>query len=310
MLALASTPQSLEVQRSVVIEEFKQRYLNQPYGDVWLELRPLAYQTHPYKWATIGKSIDHIEEATMQDVKAFFKKHYTPSNAILCIAGNLDLNNVRALVEKWYGSIPAGNKYQRPIQIEAHQTEYREKLIERNVPSSAFYYAFKMMGRNHPDYFVADSLSDALGRDKSSRLYVSLKKNKQLVSEINAYITGSIDTGLLIISGKLNEQVSFQEFDTALWEEINKIKTVELESKELDRIMIKIRTSREFQEQGLLNRAMNLSMYELLGDANRINDENRIYSKITTTDILKCANEILQKTNCSVLKVKADKNAR
>ena len=310
MLSLAFTPQSLEVQRSVVIEEFKQRYLNQPYGDVWLELRPLAYQTHPYKWATIGKSIDHIEEATMQDVKAFFKKHYTPSNAILCIAGNLDLNNVRALVEKWFGSIPAGNKYQRPIQIEAHQSEYREKLIERNVPSSAFYYAFKMMGRNHPDYFVADSLSDALGRDKSSRLYVSLKKNKQLVSEINAYITGSIDTGLLIISGKLNEQVSFQEFDTALWEEINKIKTVELESKELDRIMIKIRTSREFQEQGLLNRAMNLSMYELLGDANRINDENRIYSKITTRDILKCANEILQKTNCSVLKVKADKNAR
>jgi predicted Zn-dependent peptidase len=304
MLSLAFTPKSLEVQRSVVIEEFKQRYLNQPYGDVWLQLRPLAYNVHPYKWATIGKEISHIENATMEDVKAFFKKHYNPSNAILCVAGNLELEDVKLLVEKWYGNIPSGVKYKRSLDAEPAQKEFREKTIERDVPSDAFYYAFKMVERNHPDFYTVDALSDALGRDKSSRLFVSLKKEQKLVSDINAYITGSLDNGLLIISGKLNEGVEFEALDEALWIEIGKLRNKKLSQEELDRIMIKIRTAKAFQEQGLLNRAMNLSAYELLGDASRINDENEHYKNITTEDIRRCAFDTLAKTNCSVLKVK------
>lgn len=307
MLSLAFTPKSLEVQRNVVIEEFKQRYLNQPYGDVWLQLRPLAYQVHPYKWATIGKEIKHIEDATMEDVKAFFKKYYTPSNAILCVAGNFELEEVKQLVEKWYGDIPSGEKYARILPKEPQQNEYREKTIEREVPVDAFYYAFKMPERKNPDYYVADVLSDALGRDKSSRLYKRLKKELELVTEISAYITGSLDEGLLIISGRLSDDVSFEQLDEELWKLLDEIQHNAIENDELHRLMIKIRTAKEFQEQGLLNRAMNLCIFELLGDANGINEEALIYDKITSKDLLRVSKNTFKKTNCSLLKVKAIK---
>ena len=309
MLSLAFTPKSLEVQRSVVIEEFKQRYLNQPYGDVWLELRPLAYKEHPYKWATIGKEISHIEEATMEDVKGFFKKHYHPGNAILSVAGNLELEEVKALVEKWFGSIPAVEKTERNLPKEPVQTELRVKTIERDVPSDAFYYAFKMVDRRHADYFVTDTLSDALGRDKSSRLYKILKKEKQLVSSIGAYVTGSMDEGLLVISGKLNDGVTFEQLDTELWRVLDELQEKPISETEMQRIMAKIRTSREFQEQGLLSRAMNLAIYELLGDANDINLEDDRYKSITAEDIQRVAISILNKENCSILNVKSIENA-
>jgi predicted Zn-dependent peptidase len=305
MLSLAFTPKSLEVQRSVVIEEFKQRYLNQPYGDVWLELRPLAYKEHPYKWATIGKRIEHIEDATMDEVKSFFKRHYHPGNAILSIAGNLELDEVNQLVTKWYGDIPPQRKVKRDIPLEPRQEEYREKTIERNVPSDAFYYAFKMPSRRSDKYFTADALSDVLGRDKSSRLYVSLKKRQELVTDISAYITGAFDEGLLIISGKLAEGVSFEKFDAALWKELDNLLDNPITEKELQRILNKIRTAKAFGEQGLLNRAMNLAIYELLGDANDINTESEKYQAITSRDIENMANVVLNKSNCSLLKVKA-----
>jgi zinc protease len=309
MLSLAFTPKSLEVQRNVVVEEFKQRYLNQPYGDVWLQLRPLAYQVHPYKWATIGKEISHIEEATMDDVKSFFNAHYNPSNAIICVAGNFELDEIKNLITKWYGDIPSGKKHVRMLQAEPKQKEFREKLIERDVPADAFYYSFKMPERRDPEYYLADILSDALGRDKSSRLYTSLKKEMKLVSEIGAYITGSIDNGLLVISGKLNDGVSFNMFDHALWAELEKLRNELIPSHEMSRLMIKIRTSKEFQEQGLLNRAMNLCMFELLGDANGINEEHEIYLQIRPEHLKTMAKKILVPENCSWLKVKARNNA-
>ena len=309
MLSLAFTPKSLEVQRNVVIEEFKQRYLNQPYGDVWLKLRPLAYKVHPYKWATIGKEIKHIEDATMEDVRGFFKKHYVPSNAILCIAGNFELDTIRSLTEKWFGDIPGGIKPARVLPAEPAQNEYREETIERNVPADAFYYAFKMPERRDEGYYFTDVLSDALGRDKSSRLYISLKKESKLASEINAYITGSLDNGLLMISGKLNEGVAFEDLDKALWSELEKLKNTAIEEMELHRLMIKIRTAREFQEQGLLNRAMNLCLFELLGDANGVNIEHEIYQSIQPEHLQETAIHLFKKENCSLLKVKSVKHA-
>lgn len=309
MLSLAFTPKSLEVQRNVVIEEFKQRYLNQPYGDVWLHLRPLVYRVHPYKWATIGKTIEHIEEAKMEDVKAFFGKHYNPSNAILCVAGNFELEEIKKLVSKWFATIPSGLKPARILCPEPVQEEFREKTLERNVPTNAFYYAFNMPERRHEGYYIADVLSDALGRDKSSRLYVALKKEQKLACEIGAYITGSMDNGLLVISGKLNEGVTFEELDKALWKELTKLMEHPITEKEKDRLMIKIRTSKEFQEQGLLNRAMNLCIYELLGDANGINEEHEIYQAIQPSHLQETAINLFKKSNCSLLKVKAISNA-
>jgi predicted Zn-dependent peptidase len=305
MLSLAFTPKSLEVQRSVVIEEFKQRYLNQPYGDVWLELRPLAYENHPYKWATIGKSIQYIEDATMEDVKAFFKAHYHPANAILCIAGNISLEETKRLVTKWYGDIPASLKPERMLPMEPAQNEFRIKTIERTVPNDAFYYAFKMPERKSFEYYVTDIISDALGREKSSRLYGKLKKELQLVSSINAYITGSFDEGLLVIDGKLNDHVSFEELDKALWEVLNDFQSELLSQAETNKLLNKIRTVKEFQEQGLLNRAMNLCIYELLGDANGVNEEHALYQSITAEHIQLVGKQILQPENCSLLRVKA-----
>ena len=308
MLSLAFTEKSLEVQRQVVIEEFKQRYLNQPYGDVWLLLRPLAYKKHPYKWATIGKEISHIENAKMEDVRSFFQRFYCPSNAILCVAGNFELEYVKNKVTHWFASIPSVKKSFRILPSEPVQKEYRELTVERKVPANAFYYAFKMSERKSEGYYVSDILSDAIGREKSSPLYITLKKEKKLVSEISAYITGSLDEGLLIITGKLNEGVSFELLDEALWKCLEKIKKNELDESELDRLKIKIRTAKEFQEQGLLNRAMNLCFFELLGDANGINEEQEIYQSISTRLLHDFANEIFRKENCSFLKIKAKKN--
>lgn len=305
MLSLAFTPKSLEVQRNVVIEEFKQRYLNQPYGDVWLELRPLAYTTHPYRWATIGKEIAHIEEAQMDDVKAFFKAHYHPANAILCIAGNISLEVTQQLVEKWFGDIPASIKPERMLPKEPEQNEYREKTIERNVPNDAFYYAFKMPERRSFEYYVADIISDALGREKSSRLYSKLKKELKLVTSINAYITGSLDEGLMIIDGKLTNGIDFETLDAALWATLNELTAEPMAEKETRKLLNKIRTVKEFQEQGLLNRAMNLCLYELLGDANGVNEENALYQSITSAHIQQLGKTMLRKENCSVLRVKA-----
>jgi len=307
MLSLAFTPKSLEVQRSVVIEEFKQRYLNQPYGDVWLELRPLAYKTHPYKWATIGKEISHIENATMDDVKAFFKANYKPSNAILTIAGNLEQAQVEDMVQKWYGDIPTLPKNVRNLPKEPTQTEYREKTIERDVPSDAFYYAFKMGNRLSSEYYVADLMSDILGGGKSSILYQSILKEQELVSEINAYILGSLDEGLFIVSGKLNNSVDFKQLGEALWKELEKVSSTILSDTVLTKVKNKWETAKVFSEIGLLHRAMDLCYYENLGDASMMLNERNNYLKITTEEIQHFSKKTFVKEQCSVLYIQSQK---
>jgi predicted Zn-dependent peptidase len=303
MLSLAFTDKSLEVQRSVVIEEFKQRYLNQPYGDVWLELRPLAYREHPYKWATIGKNIEHIQDATMEDVKAFFKKYYNPSNAILCVAGNISLEETKRLVEKWYGDIPSGIKPERMLPLEPSQKEYRTKTIERAVPDAMSYFAFKMPARKSVEYYIVDLISDAIGRDKSSVLSVKLMKEQQLVSSINAYVLGSMDEGLFIISAKLLPNVSNKQFEEALWKCLADYCQEGISEEEAQQLKLKIRTAKEFEDQSLLNRAMNLCLFELMGDANGINEENEIYQKINSVHLKEMAKKLLIQENCSVLHV-------
>ena len=303
MLSLAFTDKSLEVQRNVVIEEFKQRYLNQPYGDVWLELRPLAYEKHPYKWATIGKDIAHIENANMEDVKSFFNKYYRQANAILCIAGNYDESRIKSIVEKYYGSIPGGLRPSRLNPAEPKQNSFKTKAIYRDVPSNAFYYAFKMGPRKSSDYYIGDIMSDALGKDNSSILNIALKKELELVTEINAFITGSLDDGLFIISGKLADGVDFNDLDKALWERLDEIKRIGIDNDKLESLKNKIITAKAFQEQGLLNRSINLSFFELLGDANGVNEEGLIYQKISCNDLILFASDVLIRNNCSLLKV-------
>lgn len=301
MLSLAFTDKSLEVQRSVVIEEFKQRYLNQPYGDVWLLLRPLAYHLHPYKWATIGKEISHIENATMKDVKDFFKKHYHPANAILVVAGNIDLASVKQLSEKWFEPIEALTKVPRQLPVEPKQTEARKLTVERDVPASAIYKAYHMCARTDKEYHTVDLISDILSRGNSSRLYKNLIKDKQLFIDINAYVMGDFDKGLFVVSGKLADGVSMEDAEAAILKELDQMKQQLVNETELQKCKNKIESTVTFSETDVLTKATNLAISELLGDANLINLEIENYSKVTAQDILKQANELLLETNCSTL---------
>lgn len=301
MLSLAFTEKSLEVQRSVVIEEFKQRYLNQPYGDVWLLLRPLAYKQHPYKWATIGKEIAHIENATMQDVKSFFKKHYNPSNAILVVAGDVELQQVKDLCEKWFAPIEAIEKPKRNLPVEPKQTEARRLTVERDVPANAIYKAYHMCSRKDDAYHTVDIISDILSRGNSSRLYKSLIKEKQLFTEVSAYVMGDFDKGLFVISGKTPDHVNMEDAEKGIFEELEKIKTQLVEENELQKCKNKVESSVTFSETDVLTKATNLAISELLGDAALINEEIEKYAGVTREQIKTQANLILDESNCSTL---------
>lgn len=305
MLSLAFTDKSLEVQRNVVIEEFKQRYLNQPYGDTWLEFRPLAYEEHPYQWATIGKSIEQIERASMEEVKAFFEKHYGPQNAILCIAGNLELETVKQLVTKWYGTIPTRKKYVRDLPQESPQTKFKSKEIIRDVPNNMFYYGFKMPGKHQEGYYACDLISDILGRGKSSRLYNSLKKELNLVTSVSSFVLGSHDPGLLIVSGQLTDHATFEQIDEAVWAVLSQLIENSISQKEVKKNVNKFKTTKVFSDLGLLNKAMALCEHELLSDANQINEELKKYEQLTEEKLKRSAMSILKKSNCSLLTIKS-----
>ena len=301
MLSLGFTDKSLEVQRNVVIEEFKQRYLNQPYGDVWLLLRPLAFKKHPYKWATIGKEISHIENAVMDDVKGFFKKHYHPANAIMVVAGNVNTEEVKKLSEKWFGPIPAQPKLKRDLPVEAKQTEFRELTVHSDVPANAIYMTYHMCSRLDKDYYATDVLSDILSRGNSSRLYISLVKEKQLFSEINAYVSGDFDPGLFVISGKLNDDIEIKVAEKAIEDELEKLKSISVTDDELQKCKNKVESSITFSETDVLTKATNLAISELLGDADEINKEIAKYNAVTKEQLTKVANELFQRNNCSTL---------
>ncbi|ARS40095.1 peptidase M16 [Sphingobacteriaceae bacterium GW460-11-11-14-LB5] len=309
MLSLAFSEKSLDTQRNVVSEEFKQRYLNQPYGDVWLKLRPLAYKKHAYRWATIGKELSHIENATMEDVKAFFKKHYTPQNAILVVGGNVKTEAVKKLAEKWFEPIPAGDKYNRDLVQEEPQTEARAETVQANVPLNALYMAFKMPGRLSQDYYAFDLLSDILSRGQSSRLYNSLLKEQKLFSDINAYISSSLDPGLFIVEGKLVEGVTIERAEKAIWVELEKLKAELVSETELTKVKNKVESVLVFSEMSLLDKAMNLAYYELLGDAALLNQETEAFLKVKAEDIKRISNETFQTNSSSTLYYLTEENA-
>ena len=301
MLSLAFSDKSLEVQRSVVIEEFKQRYLNQPYGDVWLLMRPMIYKVHPYQWDTIGKEISHIENAQMQDVKNFFKKFYCPNNAIMVVAGNVEFEEVKALTEKWFAPIPKGPDNKRNLPVEPPQTEARSLVVERDVPAAAIYKAYHMCSRYDKEYYATDLISDILSRGNSSRLHNSLIKEKKMFSDLHAYVMGDFDKGLFIVSGKLSNGFTMAEADKAIDEELEKMKIQLVTVDELQKVKNKMESSHVFGEIEVLNKATNLAVSELLGDANMVNMEVEKYLSVTAEQIREQANSIFRVENCSTL---------
>ena len=301
MLSLAFSKKSLEVQRKVVCEEFKEHYINKPYGDVWQKMRELAYTRHPYRWLTIGKELSHIENAKLQDVKDFFFRHYTPSNAILVVAGHVNLAHVQILAKKWFGDIPAGEKYIRQIPDEPIQTTARKLEVKAKVPLDAFYKCWHIYSRLDPRYYGADLITEILSGGGSSRLYQSLVKEKQLFSEIHAYNMGSFDRGMFVVEGKPLENVSIEAAEAAIWEELEIIKQELVAEDELTKVKNKTESTMVFSEMSLLDKAMNLAQFELFGDAESLNHETDKYLAVTAEQIQKQAREIFRKENSSTL---------
>ncbi len=301
MLSLSFDPQVLDVQQKVVIEEFKQRYLNQPYGDVWLKLRPLAYQQHPYQWATIGKDISHIENATLDDVKAFFFKYYLPNNAILVVAGNVTVEQVKQLCAKWFAPIPAGDPYVRQLPEEPKQTEARRIETSAKVPLNGLYKAYHMPGRFDANFHTTDLLGDMLGRSKSSRLYQKLLRDNPLFSSVNAYSTASIDPGLFIVQGNLNKGVSLEEADAAVEAVLQEFVDQAVPEEELAKVKNQAEATLAFSEVELLNRAMNLAYAANAGNPDLVNEEAAQIQAITPDGVQRMARQVLRKDNCSTL---------
>jgi zinc protease len=301
MLSLAFSKKSLEVQRKVVCEEFKEHYINKPYGDIWFKMRALAYKEHPYRWMTIGKELSHIEEATIDDVKAFFFKHYRPINAILVVAGKVNTEDVKKLADKWFGSIPMGEKYERNLAIEPPREGARFATYEADVPLDAFVKTWHIDARLQKGYYVADLISEILGGGGSSRLYQSLVKQKQLFSNLDCYHFGSIEKGLLAVEGKLVKGVSLETANKAVNEEIEKMQSELVNDLELQKVKNKTESIIAFEDMSVMSRATSLANYELLGDANLMNTELDRYQAITTLDIQEYSKIIFNENNSNTI---------
>jgi predicted Zn-dependent peptidase len=301
MLSLAFSKKSLDVQRKVVCEEFKEHYINKPYGDVWHIMRELAFKEHPYRWMTIGKELSHVENAQLEDVKRFFFKHYTPPNAILVVAGNVSVEQVRELAEKWFGDIPSGEKYNRSLPVEPEQKEERRMTVHRKVPADAIYKTWHMCSRLDDDYYATDLLTDILGGGASSRLYQALVKEQQLFTGINCYHFGSLDAGLLAIDGQLVKGVDIKKAEDAIEAELDKIRHELVEVRELQKVQNKTESVMAFEDMSVMNRAGSLAFYELLGDGELMNTEFKKYQDVTVHDLKRIANQVMQPSNSNTL---------
>lgn len=308
MLSLAFTEKSLEVQRQVVIEEFKQNYLNQPYGDVYLLLKPMAYKKHPYRWNTIGKDISHIENATMDDVKYFYTKFYNPDNAILSVAGDVNIEEIQRLSEKWFGDIQPGNPFERNYPVEPMQDAMNELIVERSVPQNALYLCWKMPARTDSEFYTTDLISDILSNGNSSRLFQNLVKGRQLFSEVNAFVSGDMDPGLFIISGKLINGTNKVTAENALINELELLSNKHVEIQELEKVKNKIEANIEFSKLTVLNKAMQLAYYEMLGGADCWNDELNKYQSVSEHDIKYQTGKLFSNTQQNTLFYKALNN--
>ena len=301
MLSLAFDTKSLETQRKVVCEEFKEHYLTKPYGDVWHKMRQLAYKVHPYQWMTIGKELSHIENAKLEDVKNFFFKHYRPVNAVLVVAGNVNTEKIKTLAQKWFGDIPSGDKYIRNLPQEPTQTEERFLEIKSNVPLDALYKCWHMGSRLDQKYYITDLLTDILSGGGSSRLYQSLVKEKQIFSNIECHHFGSTEAGLVTIEGKLVKGIKMDVVEKAIEEELDKMKTEKVSESELQKVKNKTVSMIAFEDMSVMSRAQSLANYETLGDAAMMNFELEKYAAVTTEEILKESQQIFRSNNCNTI---------
>ena len=299
MLQLRFSKKSLNTQKKVVIEEFKETCLNEPYGDMWHHLSALCYTHHPYQWPTIGKHLDHIADATIDQVAVFFEQYYKPENAVVVLAGNITISKGFELVQKWFGDIPKGNFKKNAIEVEPVQSTPRQKVLTQNVPHEAIYQGYHMGTRLSDSYYACDLLSDVLANGRSSRFYQKLYKEQQLFSTIDAFISGTTDPGLFIIEGKTMPSISIDQAKDAIRTELNILQNDKIPDRELTKLKNAVESSLTFSEVSALNKAISLAYFEVLGDANLINEEAKRYQEITADDLRDTAQNVFKPENCS-----------
>lgn len=311
MLALKVNKRALNTQRKVVVEEFKETTLNEPYGDVWHHLGDMTYKKHPYRWPVIGLVPQHVEDATLEDVLDFYKRFYVPNNAILVISGNFQkvngMDGVTRMVEKWFGGVPKGDVPPRNLPQEPEQTAPVRRTVEAAVPLDALYLAFHAPARNDADYYALDLMTDILASGASSRFYQKLVKTDRIFSELDCYQTGYIDPGLVVIEGKPTEGVTLEQAEAAIWAELEVLKNAPIAPIELEKLKNRAESQQVFGDVGAANKAMNLAFYELIGDANLINTEIDRYNAVEIKDVQRVANQIFRLNNSTLLFYKAKK---
>jgi len=310
MNSIDFSQKNLDIQKNVVIEEFNQRYLNQPYGDAMLLLKPLAYTVHPYRWPTIGMDTGHINNTTLQNIKDFFFSHYAPDNAILTLTGNITPDNAFRLAEKWFGPIEKRIIAKRDIPSEPLQTEERILTVERDVPASSLYKAWHIGPRLNSDFFTLDLITDLLAGGESGRLYTKLVREKKLFTEINAYITSDIDPGLVILQGKIINGVDINKANDAVNRIIMAIKEKIIPSAEMEKVKNKYESANIYGNTNILNKALNLAYYELLGNPEMINSEVELYRNSDQSMVIEAARKYLNDNNCSTLFYKSTRDSR
>ncbi|HOF15988.1 MAG TPA: pitrilysin family protein [Bacteroidales bacterium] len=307
MNELAFSEESLATQKNVVIEEFKQSYLNQPYGDIMLLLKPLAYKVHPYQWNTIGKDIEHIALANMEEVKRFFYQYYRPNNAILSVTGNINTEQTLSWVKKWFGEIPMGKQQITPLPSEPSQTEKRFLEVERNVPYDFITIAFHTCKRSDKEFYANSLLSDILSNGQSSRFQEILVNKKHIFSHINSYLTESFDNGLFIINGIPSAGISLPTAENAIWEQLEELKTNLIQQEELQKVKNKVKTLLYFSELSIQEKALSLCLFEAMDHAARINQEEKNYASVDANDMIKTSRAVFRKENSSTIYYKAIK---
>ena len=307
MLGLDFSKKNMEIQKKVVTEEFKQRYLNQPYGDVMHLLRDAVYKVHPYRWPAIGKEPAHIEKVQLDEIRRFFYSHYAPNNAILSVSGNINVQEAYRLSAKWFGGIPERKIKVRNLPAEPEQTEQRIITVERNVPSDLLYKAWHVCPRDHTDFRVLDLFTDILAGGESGRLYNSLVRDKKLFSDINAYITGDLDPGLLLIYGKLMDGVDMYRAEDEIMKMVSALQKDVIPDEEMEKVKNKFEATTVLSNSNIMNKATHLSLYELLGDAGRMNGEVEAYRNIAQETVIEVAGKYIVPSNCTTLYYKSVK---
>lgn len=301
MLELAFRQQSLDIQKQVVIEEFKENFLNRPYGDLMMLFNQMAYERHPYQWLPIGKKPEHIAEVDMDMIKDFYYRFYRPNNAVLVVAGNVHFDEVAALAEKWFGDIPPGDVPEKNYPKELPQKNLRIKTVERNVPSDVLMKGWLMCNRMHPDYYACDLLSDMFGTGQSSYLYQKLVNEQKLFTDISASVMGTTDEGLFLISGRPVEGVSIEDADAALCSYLYGFKPDNNFSHDLEKVQNRAESVLLNNEIKIDDRATNLAVGETISNVEYFLDERQHYFDVTEEQMLRLISEMLTEKRSNTL---------